>query len=58
MTTTAIQRNAWSLLLITPLLTGCELVGDIFKLGVWAGVILIGVLAVVVYVIFSFMKRT
>lgn len=58
MTTTAVRRNAWLLLLITPLLPGCELVGDIFKLGIWAGVIMIGVLAVVVYAIFRFMKRT
>lgn len=46
------------LLLLTPLLTGCELVGDIFKLGIWAGVIMMGLLAVVVYAGFRFMKRT
>lgn len=55
----SLHTNAWLvLLLLVPMLSGCELVGDIFKLGVWSGVIIVGILALVAYVIFSFFKRT
>jgi hypothetical protein len=39
------MKNSWSLfvflLLSTVALTGCELIGDIFKAGVWVGVVLV-----------------
>lgn len=40
-----------ALLPMTPLLTGCEIVGKIFKAGVWVGVL--GVFAVVALVIWG-----
>jgi hypothetical protein len=48
----------WLLLFFLPLLTGCELVGDIFKLGLWAGVLMIGFFAVIAYVAFRFLRRS
>ena len=38
-------------------LTGCELVADIFKAGVWVGVLLVlGVIAIVVWVVSKVMR--
>jgi hypothetical protein len=50
------MRKSWLLLLITafPLLSlsGCEMIGDIFKAGVWVGVLLVvGVIALIVWLI-------
>jgi hypothetical protein len=40
------------LLLLTLSLSSCELVGDIFKAGVWVGVlIVVGIIALVVFLI-------
>ncbi|QJW90632.1 hypothetical protein HNV11_15195 [Spirosoma taeanense] len=44
--------RAFVALLLTFFLTSCELVGDIFKTGVWAGVILvIAGIAVVIWLV-------
>lgn len=53
-------RTTWLVtsMLVAPLLTGCELVGDIFKAGVWTGVLVIGLLALLAVGILSFMRRT
>jgi hypothetical protein len=38
-------------------LTSCELIGDIFKAGVWAGLLLVAVvIALVIWIISRFMK--
>lgn len=38
------------LLILLLSLTGCELVGDIFQAGVWAGVLLVvGIIALVIF---------
>jgi hypothetical protein len=47
-------KNFWSSLAIligfTPALSGCEIAGDIFKAGVWVGVILVlGVIGIIVW---------
>ena len=40
-------------------LTGCELVGDIFKAGVWVGAILvIGIIGLVIWMFFQGWKLT
>jgi hypothetical protein len=54
------QNAVWWLVLlfVAPLLSGCELAGDIFKLGVWSGVLMIGLLAALVVLVLSFMRRT
>lgn len=44
------------LLLIAPLLSGCELVGDIFELGVWAGVLMIGLFALLAYAAYRLIR--
>jgi hypothetical protein len=48
------MRNSWSLfavLLFSSLaFSGCQIVGDIFKAGVWVGVLLVvGVIALIVW---------
>ncbi len=48
------MRDSWSLfalLLISSLaFNGCEVIGDIFKAGVWVGVLLVvGVIALIVW---------
>lgn len=43
-----------SLLLLAVSLTGCELIGDIFKAGVWAGILLV---VVVVGLILFVLRR-
>jgi len=38
-------------------LSSCELIGDIFKAGVWAGLLLVAALiAIVIWIISRFMK--
>ena len=40
------------LLLLMTSLSGCELVGDIFKAGVWVGVlIVVGIIALIIFLI-------
>ena len=46
------------LLVLAPMLVGCEVVGDIFKLGVWAGVLMIALLALGIYVALRFIRRS
>ena len=45
--------SLFALLLLTTLtLPGCEIIGDIFKAGVWVGVLLvIGVIALIVWLV-------
>ena len=39
-------------------LTGCELIGDIFKAGVWVGVlIVVGIIALVVFLISKLSRK-
>ena len=38
--------SLWLVLLVT--LTGCELIGDIFKAGMWVGVLLVVVVLIIV----------
>jgi len=47
------HASSWlGLFLITVTLTGCEVIGDIFKAGVWTGVVLvIAVIGIIVWVI-------
>ena len=50
------MRQSWllsvGLLFSAVALTGCELVGDIFKAGVWVGALLvIGVIAIVIWLV-------
>jgi hypothetical protein len=39
-------------------LPGCQLIGKIFKAGVWTGALLVGLCALLVLGIVSFMRRT
>ncbi len=39
------------------LLSGCELIGDIFQAGIYVGIFLIIVVVVLVYWVFSFFRR-
>jgi hypothetical protein len=39
-------------------LPGCEAIGKIFKAGIWTGVIMVGLVALLVLGLTSFMKRT
>jgi hypothetical protein len=41
------------LLLSTMILTGCEIIGDIFQAGVWVGVILVVLVIALIVWIFS-----
>jgi hypothetical protein len=53
-------RNAsyLSILFLCSLLAGCQVIGGIFKAGVWAGVLLVVVIiAIVVFVIRAMSKR-
>ncbi|MCF0075031.1 hypothetical protein LZD49_31390 [Dyadobacter sp. CY261] len=44
--------NLLLILLLSFTLTSCELIGDIFKTGVWTGVILVvGIIAVVIWLL-------
>ena len=47
------KNLAYPLLLFAMIsLTGCELVGDIFKAGVWVGVlIVVGIIALIVFLV-------
>lgn len=43
--------------LMTLTMTGCEVIGDIFKAGIWVGVIIvIAILAVVAFIVKMFKK--
>jgi hypothetical protein len=44
-------RSIFAILIgFTPALSGCEIAGDIFKAGVWVGVILVlGVIGIIVW---------
>ncbi len=43
---------ATALLFITSLLSGCEVIGDIFKAGVWVGILaVVGVIVLIVYLV-------
>ena len=47
----------YSLLLFPLMFTGCEFIGDIFKTGVWVGVIIvIAIVAVIAFVVKLFSK--
>ncbi|WP_353721351.1 hypothetical protein [Dyadobacter sp. 676] len=44
--------NLLIILLLSFTLTSCELIGDIFKTGVWTGVILVvGIIAIVIWLL-------
>lgn len=44
--------NLLVILLLSLTLTSCELIGDIFKTGVWTGVIMVvGVIAIVIWLL-------
>ena len=59
MTQAPTRAIVWlTLTMLAPLLTGCELVGGIFKLGVWAGVLMVAVIVVLAYLASRFMRRT
>lgn len=46
------KLSYWPLLALLPLLSGCELIGDIFKAGVWSGIILVVVvLGLVIFIV-------
>jgi hypothetical protein len=50
------MKQAWflsaGLLFFAVALTGCELIGDIFKAGVWVGVLLVlGVIGIVIWLV-------
>ena len=47
------QAITFTLLLISTMLAGCELVGDIFEAGVWVGVILVVLIIGLVVWLFS-----
>jgi hypothetical protein len=43
---------------LTPLLTGCRVVGDIFKAGIWVGVIFcVGLVMIVAGLFMAFTKK-
>jgi TRAP-type C4-dicarboxylate transport system permease large subunit len=52
------QRISYFLLIILTLsLSSCELIGDIFKAGVWAGLLLVAaIIAIVIWIISRFRK--
>ena len=52
------MKQSWFLSVLLPFsavaLTGCELIGDIFKAGVWVGALLVlGVIAIVIWLVFK-----
>ena len=47
------QAITFTLLLISTMLAGCELVGDIFEAGVWVGIILVVLIIGLVVWVFS-----
>lgn len=52
------RRISFTMLFIIPLLmSGCEFIGDVFKTGVWAGIIIvIAIAAVIAFIVKSFSK--
>ncbi len=58
---TQLTRTTLSLSTLVALclvLPGCEAIGKIFKAGVWTGVIMVALVAIVILAITSFMRRT
>ena len=54
------MKNLIYLLLVFAMfsLTGCELIGDIFKAGVWVGVlIVVGIIALVIFLISKLSRK-
>jgi len=54
--TTKMEKNIFPLFLFIVLLSGslsgCQVIGDIFKAGVWSGVLLVvGIIALIIFVI-------
>lgn len=48
----------FTILIIFPLLfTGCEAIGDIFKAGVWVGIIVVIVILAIIAFIISLFKK-
>ena len=51
------RLNFVILALLMASLSSCELIGDIFKAGVWAGLLLVAaIIAIVIWIISRFMK--
>jgi len=51
------RLNFVILALMMASLSSCELIGDIFKAGVWAGLLLVAaIIAIVIWIISRFMK--
>ena len=47
------------LFLLSVSLTGCEFIGDIFKAGIWVGIlIVIAIIAVISFLVVIFKKKT
>ena len=54
------KRNSWVILLIPAfiiVLSGCTAVGDIFKAGVWVGIIIVVVVILIIVWIASAFKK-
>ncbi len=59
MTQIARTTALWSTLLaLCVTLTGCEVVGKIFKFGVWTGVVMVGLVVLLAFGAMRFMRRT
>lgn len=52
-----LQPIMFMFLLISMTLTGCELIGDIFKAGVWVGILLVVVIIALVLWLIAKAKR-
>ena len=47
------------ILFVSSLLAGCQIIGGIFKAGVWAGVLLVvAIIAIVVFIIRAMSKKS
>jgi hypothetical protein len=45
------------LLLLSPFITGCELAGDIFKFGLWAGIAIVVVIVGIIWYVIGKFRR-
>jgi len=45
------------LLLIAVTASGCDLLGDVIEFGFWVGVIVVGIIVLLLYMIFRWIKR-
>lgn len=45
------------LMLVALTASGCDFIGDVIEFGLWLGIIIIGLIALLVYMIFRWIRR-